>query len=169
MRVFLSIICVILAITSCSPTDNKRSTDTVERDLTVNVATEIGQDFGEGLLRLSKVNEILTLSSSRFSQSGIVPDAMRVLFHNIAALYEGEMFQFPLTVGKTWEYHWDGRAQITIEALETVEIAAGTFPQCLKHTTVVTVAYLGTELEKGLRNGIRYLWFAKGIVLVKMR
>ena len=167
MRVLFSVVGMILLMISCSPTD--RSVSIIERDFTINIATEIGQDFGEGTLRVSKIKDILTLDSLSYTRAEIVPEAMRVLFVNIAARYEGKMFQFPLTVGKTWEYSWDGQAQITIENLETVEIAAGTFQDCLKHKTVLTGADSGTELENALFNGTRYLWFAKGVGLVKMR
>ena len=167
MRVLFSVVGMILLMISCSPTD--RSVSIIERDFTINIATEIGQDFGEGTLRVSKIKNLLTLDSLSYTRAKIVPDAMRVLFVNIAARYEGKMFQFPLTVGKTWEYSWDGQAQITIENLETVEIAAGTFQDCLKHKTVLTGADNGTELENALFNGTRYLWFAKGVGLVKMR
>ena len=61
MKALILIVGAILLVISCNPTD--RSTNIIERDFTINVATEIGQDFGEGALRVSKLNELLTLDS----------------------------------------------------------------------------------------------------------
>ena len=59
-----------------------------------------------------------------------------------------------------------------LEAYESVEVSAGTFSDCLKHKTVFTDADVKdtkAELRNALLNGTRYLWFAKGVGLVKMR
>ncbi len=167
MKALILIVGVSLLVISCNSTD--RSTNIIERDFTINVTTEIGQNFGEGALRVSKLNELLTLDSFSFTRSNVVPDAMRVLFVNIADEYEGKMFRYPLTVGKTWEDKWNATAKTTLEGYEKVEIVLGTFPACLKHKTVLAGAHIGSELEKSLVNGTRYLWFAKGIGIVKMR
>ena len=58
-----------------------------------------------------------------------------------------------------------------MEGCETVSVSAGTFSACLKHKTVFTDADIGdadAELRNALVNGTRYLWFAKGVGLVKM-
>ena len=63
-------------------------------------------------------------------------------------------------------------ATATLEGYETVNVSAGTFRECLKHKTVFTDADVedsSTELRNALANGTRYLWFAKGVGLVKMR
>lgn len=172
MNKLISVVVAILMFSSCGNPEKpatEKSTTIVERDFTINTATEIGHEFGEGELRVSKLKNLLALDSLSFSQTKMIPDAMRVLFVNVAARYDGKMFQFPLTVGKTWKYRWDGETQITIENPEDIEIAAGTFPNCLKHKSVLIGADNGTELEHALINGTRYLWFAKGVGLVKMR
>ena len=94
---------------------------------------------------------------------------MQNLFENVADEYEGKMFQYPLVVGKTWEDNWNSTNKTTLEGYEEVNIALGTFPAGLKHKTVLTGAHIGSELEKALVNGTRYLWFAKGVGIVKMR
>ena len=169
MKTLLPIITVILIIVSCSPTN--QPTKKVERDLIVKVATEIGQDFGKAILRAQRTDDFLGLRSlTGFTNRGSIPDRMRVLFENVGARYEDTLFQFPITVGKTWTDHWDGEVQTTIEGYETVETTAGTFQQCLKHKTVLTDAdNQTTALENALINGTRYLWFAKGVGLIKMR
>ena len=45
----------------------------------------------------------------------------------------------------------------------------GTFPECLKHRTIFTNAETDSQLKNDLVDGTRYMWFAKGIGLVKMR
>ena len=167
MRTLFFICCVVLILISCNPTD--QTSEKVARKLTIDVATEIGHDFGEGGLYVQKTDDFLTLRSSSFTTSNRFPDRVRVLFANVATEYEGKIFRYPLTVGKTWEDTWNSTDKTTLEGYEKVEIALGTFPTCLKHKTVLTGAHIGSELEKALVNGTRYLWFAKGIGIVKVR
>ena len=56
-----------------------------------------------------------------------------------------------------------------MESYERVEVSAGIFSDCLKHKTVFTDAEAGSEQRNSLVNGTRYLWFAEGIGVVKMR
>ena len=56
-----------------------------------------------------------------------------------------------------------------MEGYEQIEVSAGTFPECLKHKTVFTDAEADSDLQSAFVNGTRYLWFAKGVGLVKMR
>lgn len=167
MKALFSILGAALVIVSCNPTD--QAPEKVARKLSVTVATEIGHDFGKGDLHVQKTDAFLTLRSFSFSSTQRVPDRMRVLFENVAAEYEGKMFQYPLVAGKTWEDNWNSTNKTTLEGYEKIEIALGTFPACLKHKTVLTGAHIGSELEKALVNGTRYMWFAKGVGLVKVR
>ncbi len=167
MKALISILSLILIMVSCGPADPP--SEKASRKITIDVATEIGQDFGEGGLYVHKTDDFLTLRSLSFSHSERFPGRVRVLFTNIAAEYEGKMFRYPLTVGKTWEQKWNATNTTTLEGHESVKIALGTFPACLKHKTVLTDAHIGSKLEKALIDGTRYLWFAKGIGLVKVR
>ena len=77
-------------------------------------------------------------------------------------------------LGDTWTQagHWESQVEMTLEGYEQVDIAAGTFSDCLKHKTVLTDADVqdtNAELRSSLVNGTRYLWFAKGVGIVKMR
>ena len=182
---------IFFIIIFCSPLDG--AVDTVERRLTVKIMSDIGVGLGAGTFNIKKTDAFLTVSQSTLTRyGGTTPDAMGMLFNNLRTMNPyrkaGEirpnLFQFPLVVGSTWE--WDetdsgGRnlqAQVTIEASETVTVATGTFPDCLRHKTVFTNTKheigLGdtpafAKVKNALVNGTRYLWFAKGVGLVKMR
>ena len=167
MKALISILGLILVMASCGPTDPP--SEKVARKLTIDVATEIGHDFAEGGLYVHKTDDFLALRSLSLSASNAFPGRIKVLFENVAAEYEGKMFRYPLAVRKTWEDNSNSTDKTTLEGYEAVEIALGTFPACLKHKTVLTGAHIGSELEKALVNGTRYLWFAKGVGLVKVR
>ena len=167
MKALISILGLMLVIASCGPADS--SSEKVARKLTIDVATEIGHDFAEGGLYIHKTDDFLALRSLSLSASNAFPGRIKVLFENVAAEYEGKMFRYPLAVGKTWEDNWNSTDKTTLEGYEEVEIALGTFPACLKHKTVLAGAHIGSKLEKALVNGTRYLWFAKGVGLVKVR
>ena len=92
---------------------------------------------------------------------------MRYIFH-----VNTDLFRFPLVLGNTWTQQgadWALQVQTTLEGYEQVDVSAGTFSDCLKHKTVFTEAKAGSPLKSSLVNGTRYLWFAKGIGIVKMR
>ena len=167
MRILLPVCCVILILTSCIPPDE--SPQKVARNISIKVATEIGHDFAEGGLYVHKTDDFLTLRSSHLMSSERAVNPMQVLFENISLEVDGELLQYPITIGKTWEYRWNSKKETTLEGYETVETALGTFTDCLKHKTVITDAHIGSRLEKEIINGTRYLWFAKGIGLVKVR
>ena len=98
MRTLFFLCCVVLILISCSPTN--QASEKVARKLTIDVATEIGHDFGEGGLYVHKTDDFLTLRSSSFTTSNRFPDRVRVLFANVAAEYEGKMFRYPTHRGK---------------------------------------------------------------------
>lgn len=52
MKALISIFSLILVMGSCSPTDTP--SEKVTRKITIDVATEIGQDFGEGIATSKK-------------------------------------------------------------------------------------------------------------------
>ena len=191
MKSLFSILSVIIVITFCNSIDG--ATETIERNLTVEVMSDIGVGLGKGIYKIKKTDMFMTVSFSRFSQYiGTTPDSMSMLFNNLRTMnrYDKKgnirptLFKFPLSVGGTWE--WENtessdrnlRARVTIENSETVKVSGGIFPNCLKHKTVFTdtkhnVGLAGTpafaEVKNALVNGTRYLWFAKGVGLVKMR
>ena len=114
-----------------------------------------------GRFSLVKTGEVLTSTSHRTTGSGKNdPTPMPVLVSSIFHSNNIDLFRFPLVVGDTWtqKNHWNPQTQTTLVGYEKVEVTAGTFTNCLKHKTIFTNV-----------NGTRYLWFAKGVGVVKMR
>lgn len=135
---------------------------------------ESGEPLASGNFYLTKTDAALTVSNFGTQGTGKGdPSPMYMLmayfFH-----YKTDLFRYPLVVGDTWTQagHWGSQAEMTVEGYEQVDVAAGTFPDCLKHKTVFTDADVqdtNAELRNTLVNGTRYLWFAKGVGIVKMR
>ncbi len=165
-----------LVLIACNPFTTP-TTGKVKRQLTVNVVNEGAADsvqyVGSGICEIQKTDTYLSVifSSSKYiGEDRSVPGPASIFSDNIGE-HSPELFRFPLTVGKTWTKHgkWNSQVQTIIEGYESIHVAADTFPKCLKHKTVSTGAEADSELEGSLINGTRYLWFAKGIGLVKMR
>ena len=137
-------------------------------------ATEAGEHLAEGGFDLSQTDKVFTSIGSRTSGlSGAYPLPMYMLLHYVNHGRDINIFRFPLVVGSCWEQEGPhkSKATISLEDYEAVEISIGTFPLCLKHKTVFTDADVedaDAELQNAYINGTRYLWFAKGVGLVKM-
>ena len=142
--------------------------------LNANTNEESGEPLASGNFYLTKTDAALTSSGFGTQGSGKGdPTPMYMLmayfFH-----HNTDLFRYPLVVGDTWTQagRWKSQVEMTIEGYEQVDIAAGTFSDCLKHKTVFTDADVqdtNAELRNTLVNGTRYLWFAKGVGIVKMR
>ena len=176
----LVILGVILTLIACNPNENPspkveqpdnvdvEHLDRIARNLIVTVTTDIGIPVGQGTFHAKKSEKLLMLQPFQISFRSSFPAPMSVLLENV----KGELFQFPLTIGQTWqERKIDRRVKVqsTLEKHEPVETPLGNFKQCLKHKTVLTDASKLSQVENDLINGTRYLWFAKGVGMVKMR
>ena len=136
--------------------------------------TETNEHLAEGNFNLIRTDKVFT--SSGFGTRGWGggdPSPMYMLLHYLSHGWIN-LFRFPVAVGSCWEQEggWKSQAATTLEGYEAVDVSAGTFSDCLKHKTVFTGAEVedtNPELRTALANGTRYLWFAKGIGLVKMR
>jgi hypothetical protein len=64
---------------------------------------------------------------------------------------------------------WNAKAVMTFDGYETAAGPAGTFPRALRHKTVITEAQADSSEGRAFVNGTRYLWFAQGVGLVRMR
>ncbi len=120
---------------------------------------------------------LLKLAGSGYSHSGReTPQGPNSMFSDLVENYWPELFQYPLSVGKSWteEGNWNSQVTSTIEENETIEITLGTFKDCLKLKTVLQGATaISNKTPDNLNrvaliNGTRYLWFAKGVGLVKL-
>lgn len=142
------------------------------------VTTEDGKEIGDGNFYFYQHDPLVKIRGSGSSHTGRErPEGPTSIFSdNIENLWP-ELFRYPLTVGKTWtkEGLWNSEVITTIEDYESVQISLGTFKDCLKHKSHFTGATADADatedtLERiALINGTRYLWFAKGVGLVKMR
>ncbi len=138
-----------------------------------SAATESGRHLAEGIFNFKKTNTALTSDGSSTSGRSLGSPMYMLLRH---VSYKGgiDLFRFPLVIGNRWgqEGPCKSNATITLEGYETVEVSAGAFSSCLKHKTVFTDADAeddDAELRNAFVNGTRYLWFAKGVGLVRMR
>ena len=146
-------------------------------DFQATAATETGKHLAEGDFNFNRTDKVFTSSGFHTrGRSDADPSPMYMLLHyfNHGGI---DLFRFPLVVGSSWEQEgaWKSQATATVEGCETVSVSAGTFSACLKHKTVFMDADVeivedaDAELRDALVNGTRYLWFAKGVGLVKMR
>ena len=151
----------------------------------INATTEKGGQFREGGASLIKTDGFLRLSSFGWQECDKgEPVTMPLLGTSVTP----SLLRFPAVIDDTWiqEGFWDSLAKTTLEGHEQVEISAGTFPTCLKHKSVLITTpphfqndllatsngkpyKRGSKKERPFVNGTRYLWFAEGVGLVKMR
>ena len=151
----------------------------------INASIEDGDQFREGGASLIKTDVSLRLSSFGWEEHDKgEPVTMPLLGTSITP----SVLRFPTVIGDTWiqEGFWDSLAKTTLEGYEQVEVSAGTFPTCLKHKSILITTpphfqnnllatSNGKPYKRGSKenslfvNGTRYLWFAEGIGLVKMR
>ena len=163
-----------------APVDDREEitvTDKAERYITLsaNTTVEGGGFLAEGAFNLRSTNEALT-SGTYFTsgRSGGLDPSPRYMLFSYVNHNDMDLFRFPLSVGNTWTQigrlgPWYIRAETNLENYEQVEVSAGFFPECLRHKTVFTDVEADTPLKSALANGTRYLWFAKGVGIVKMR
>ena len=139
-----------------------------------NTNEESGEPLASGNFYLTKTDAALV--NAGFGTQGTGKGDPTPMYMLIAYFFhhKTDLFRYPLAVGDTWTQtgRWESQVETTVAGYEQVDIAAGTFPDCLKHKTVFTDADVQdtkAELRNSLVNGTRYLWFAKGVGIVKMR
>ena len=164
-----------------------KETTKMEREIRVciNATTENGKQFREGGASLIKTDGFLRLSSFGCQACD---NGEPVTMPFLGTAITPTLLRFPLVIGDTWsqEGFWDSLAKTTLDGYEQVKVSAGTFTACLKHksrlidtpphfqndllaTTNDKPYERGSKKESPFVNGTRYLWFAKGIGLVKTR
>ena len=151
----------------------------------IEATIENGGQFREGSASLIKTDVSLRLSSFGWEeQDKGEPPTMPLLGTSVTPA----LLRFPVVIDDTWiqEGFWDSLSKTTLEGHEQVEVSAGTFPTCLKHKSVLITTpphfqnnllatangkpyERGSKVESPFVNGTRYLWFAEGVGLVKMR
>ena len=161
-----------------------------ERHIRINVSVtkENGEEIGKGTGGLKRTDAQLGLTDYNFGWAGNNP------FEYLVTTFLGTsmtpfLLKYPTVVGKTWiqEGLWHSQAETTLDGHEHIQASAELFPMCLKHKSVLSDAAPDSQKNghthmtvDGKRyaldfkrdnpvNGTRYLWFANGIGLVKMR
>ena len=142
--------------------------------LSASAATESGNHLAEGNFTLKRTDTALTSTDFGTAGHGSGDPSPRYMLLSYMSHYEIDLFKFPLDIGNTWKEkgHWRMQTKSSLEGYEPVEVSAGAFSDCLKHKTVFTDADVKdtkAELRNALLNGTRYLWFAEGVGLVKLR
>ncbi len=169
-----------MAKVTAAPVDETEEitvTDKTERYITLsaNTTAESGGFLAEGTFNLRSTDEALTSRTSfTFGRSGGVDPSPRYMLFSYINHIGIDLFRFPLSIGNTWTEigrlgPWYIRGETSLENYEQVEVSAGFFPECLRHKTIFTDVEADSELKSALANGTRYLWFAKGVGVVKMR
>lgn len=162
-----------------------------KRNITVRIqiATESGKQFGAGTFSLKRTDALLGLTGFNFGWEGSNPvGPLSTFFDTFITPF---LLRFPTVVGDTWtqEGFWNSQAKTTLDGHEQIQASTAVFPMCLKHKSVLINAAPNPQnaiptiiddkryeldakhanLIKNFVNGTRYLWFAKGIGLVKTR
>ncbi len=139
-------------------------------------ATDTGEHIAEGGFDLCETDKVFTsISSHTTGLSGDYPRPMYMLLHYVNHGSDIDLFKFPLVDESCWKQEGPHKSEVTTTLegdRETVKVAAGIFRACLKHKTVFTNADVDepdAESQNAFINGTRYLWFAMGVGLVKMR
>ena len=161
----------------------------MERNIKVSfdAATESGNQSGDGSVSLIRNDALLRVKSLNCGWEGDSRFEC-VLTALLGTAVTPSVLRFPIVVGDTWtqEGFWNSQVETILDGHEQVEVPAGVFPTCLKHKSVLTdidshsqnsplIITNDKRYEPGDRqmslfvNGVRYLWFAKGVGLVKTR
>ena len=140
-------------------------TDKGNRYIILETSTheEGGEVFASGSFSFTRTGEILTVTKAGTTGTGKGDATPMYVLMSYILNHNIDLFKFPLVIGDTWTQKgpWAPHIQTTLVGYEKVEVAGGTFTDCLKHETLFTNARVGA--------GTRYLWFAKGVGVVKMR
>ena len=155
----------LFAAAQVDQTEEPTVTDGGNRYIILESSTheeESGEVLADRRSILTKTGEVLRCTRQGGTGSGTML-VNYILDHNI------DLFKFPLVIGNTWTQKgpWAPQIQTTLVGYEKVEVAAGTFTDCLKHKTIFTNPEHKTIFTNP--EGTRYLWFAKGVGVVKMR
>ena len=163
-----------------------------ERNITVgiNTTTENGEQLGKGIFTMKRTDALLRLTGFNFGWEGVnsIEYLSTTFFGTSITPF---LFRFPTVIGDTWtqEGFWNSQVMTTLDGREQIQACAEVFPTCLKHKSILTDTAphpqnniptiinskryeLGSKHAsriKSLVDGTRYLWFAQGVGLVKMR
>jgi hypothetical protein len=165
-RFFLSVWGILALATVCAAQPG-------DVHLNCTAVSERGDLLAKGTFCIVQKAEEFDQWSNSTAGSSQEPSPMYMLFSYVL-IPTGGYLMFPqkaeeaCTQRVAWS-EWKGESRTVLDAKERVSVPAGTFEEVLKYRT--TFADVHSDSEKAARfiDGVRYLWFAKGVGLVRMR
>ena len=150
--------------------------------LNVEVKSESGEALGSTSFEVTNDHIYLKLhrrgssSAGKYKGQDLVPGSTTIFDSHLSAFWT-KLLEYPLTIGETWEQEglYSSTVQSTLVSYETVEIGMGKFKKCLKQKSVFSDAVTDSDANEyalqriAMINGIRHIWYAKGVGIVKMR
>jgi hypothetical protein len=143
---------------------------TAELYLNCVAVTEGGDHLARGTFGLIRGPQGLNAPERGTRGQSPEPVAMYMLASYLFGPTPGMLKFYPFEGAvETRMDEWNSKAVMTFDGYETVAGPAGTFPKALKHKTIITDAHADPPAASAFVNGTRYLWFAQGVGLVRMR
>ena len=146
------------------------------------VTSENGERMGENnfeIIKSQMYSELVVGGGSiggKYKGRELVTGSGSIFYDHLSTIW-AKLLEYPLTIGNTWEQEGmnNSRIQSTLVGYETVEIGSNKYDRCLKlkseftGATIVTDANENTLQRIAMLIGTRYIWFSKGIGIVKLR
>ncbi|MGE5293510.1 MAG: hypothetical protein ACM3VT_01645 [Solirubrobacterales bacterium] len=142
--------------------------------LNCTAVSETGESLAKGTFRIGQKDQIICAPRCDTRGQSVEPAPMYMLFSYIFAPVD-DILLLPRTPEETWEQrigkqeNGKGRARTVLDANEPISVPAGTFREVRKYRTTVSDAEGDSRQAIDFINGVRYMWFAKGVGLVRMR
>ena len=143
---------------------------TTSLHVNATATSETGVHLAKGTFPITRDANGISAASGGTRGYSPEPVPMYMLFSYVLAPTKG-FLKLPATPDETWigPTAWKGRTATRLVGTETVLSPAGSFRDALKYRTRIAAAQADSETADAFVNGIRYLWFAKGIGLVRLR
>lgn len=166
-RFFLSAWGILAWATACT-------TQAAGVHLNCTAVSETGESLAKGTFRIGQKGGIISAPRCDTRGHSAEPAPLYMLFSYIFAPVDEILF-LPRTPEEKWEQrigkqeNGKGRARTVLDANEPISVPAGTFREVRKYRTTVSDAEGDSQQAIDFLNGVRYMWFAKGVGLVRMR
>ena len=142
--------------------------------LNCTAISETGEALAKGAFRIGRKDRILYAPRCDTRGHSPEPAPMHMLFSYVFAPTDRILF-LPRTAEEVWaqrignQEDRKGRVRTVLDGNEPMSCPAGTFREVRKYRTTVSDAQGDSKETVDFTDGVRYLWFAKGIGLVRMR
>lgn len=142
--------------------------------LNCTAISETGEVLAKGSFRIGRKERIIHAPRCDTRGHSPEPAPMYMLFSYVFAPTDRVLFLFQPSEG-VWDQrigkpeNGKGRARTVFDGNEPTSCPAGTFREVRKYRTTVSDAQGDSKETVDFTGGVRYLWFAKGIGLVRMR